>query len=380
MQLTLDATLLIPNPCVPPYEDINFKDCLKALNLHQKMLETYPVELVMSNTLYCQIWQEYNAVRWQLKLNSGWRGWQRVFEKVMRQINSLPEDAIGIETVQVNPSLLSAFVRDKIGDKWKRNLVVCDYRSETFIATQQVERDNNYTELQLRYSYLVLTTEDVESRETSAIMPLVCSMEEWECQCGHLPIIPFPYSDRLRAYADENTKQGNHVAVIVIAEHDANVLVTEWLRQYNSQRQDSSPRSRFHFREMDENEKKKAVSILLDLLEQYEHAVFVDSDMDSLDTTYGKAFRRALSRWAKPIAPVISDPYDGNERPCRDLREVVFSQIHAEFGNFTSSQIKIGRDTEYQGLQIADAVAYIHFRRREPFWRTLWERVHLVRD
>jgi hypothetical protein len=370
MKCVVDLDLLNPPPLPGT---LHFGEML----LHQRRLRESDLKIALSQKLQEMLWSRWNQIKHPQHRD--------FLLKVLtrHRASGFPDDLV-VETTQVNlePPFLSGEPEWII--LWLHSLMACYLDAEfstdgALLATWPRDEFTSRQDVQVTYQSVVER------------LPIVRNEAEWDEWLAVLAQTPIPFSSDLRAYADESGFDHNEwIAVVVIAERDANRISESAITTFNrSKPPGCSDTEDIHLSELDqrgdaerrEQARQKLAEQIVEGMCDIRVACFIvprESGEDRIGL-YARGLRRVLRVWHPDlICPIhVDTPYDrkDDEVKNRALRTRVFNEIQSAGFSCTSDDIVLSKSVYYPGLGIADAVAYLYRRRRETFWKDLWQRL-----
>jgi hypothetical protein len=214
-------------------------------------------------------------------------------------------------------------------------------------------------------------------------IPIKRNQKEWDLIGNILNRPPIPYNDALRIYADESSSTGNPewIAVVVATEADVNRTVQSVTTGFNERlRVRDSGITDIHIRCLrTEQERLFAVKQVIKELQDIQSASFFieRKPAESETELYARGIGEVVGQWEESISTVYVDrPYDpaSCNRKNIDLEHQIQNAVQVAGRYCRSDNIILGKSSEYPGLGIADAIAYLYRRRSEPGWRDIWQK------
>ncbi len=364
MKCVLDLDLLNPPP-IPSTRHFN------EMHLHQRGLSKYGIKIALSDKLQALIWEN-------------WKHMQPLYyQELLGNIclrhfaPDFPNDlAVKTDHVHLSPPFLSG--ESEWNVPWLTSLMAC-YLDEQF------NTDGAFLATWDRPDFENQDTVQVTYHDLEKVLSAVWSETQWDELLGQLLQLPIPFTSTLRAYADEGE---NWIAVVVIAEHDADSIVKTAIRAYN-ERSHRSKIDDIHFSALygsgNARQREQARQLLAEQIVEgicsVNAACFIapkNTHIDQIEL-YARALRDTLNVWSPNLVhPIYIDtPYDPatDELKNRELQSRIFNAIQSRGFDCRSDDIILGKSTNYLGLGLADAIAYMYFRRKDAIWRDWWQRL-----
>jgi hypothetical protein len=368
MKCVVDLDLLNP----PPLPESPY---YRNMRLHQRKLAEFDVKIALSHQLQATLWG-----LWRQTSN---RQHKEFLQHVLTRhhASNFPDDLV-VETKQVH--LEPSFLTDEpewVGP-WLHSLMACylDAQFNTggaLLATWPRDEFAGRQDVQVTYQEMVEK------------LPLARDEAEWDALLAKPDRPPIPFTSDLCVYADESGSGHKWIAVIVISEQEANQIAKSALAAFNQSKPPGwSDVDEIHLSQLArhgarrrEQAQQRLAKLIVEGIRDARVACFIvlKRSHENLTDLYARGLREALHTWRPDlIYPIhIDTPYDpkSDDLKNRELRSRVFNAIQSEGFSCTFDDIVSGKSSDYHGLGIADAVAYLYHRHDEPFWKDLWQRL-----
>ena len=370
MKCVIDPDLLLPPP-VPGTSHF------KAMVLHSQELDRLALKVSISFPLMGILWEHWR----QVENRQHKEFLLRILTRHLAQ--DFPKDIeIQSDLVKLIPNFLNN-LDEHFTTEWLRSLIACydthfDFNTDgAVLATWDRKELKKYQTVQLKY------------QQIEAVIPIKRDQEEWNLLKEAFTQSPIPHNKALRIYADESGNDGSPewIALVVIKESDANEISRTTINNFNERlRTEGYPLEDIHIRRLrTEREKLFIVNRIVRGLSATEVVCFIvhRKSEESENDLYARGIRETLRLWGDLIYPIYIDtPYDreGNDRSNLDLINCIHNATQELGENYRSDDIILGKSCHYPGLGIADAIAYLYYRKSDPEWRDIWCKIQDKRN
>lgn len=371
MKCVIDLELLNPPP-IPGTR--HFAEIL----LHRRKLAESNVKIALSHELQSLVWNRWNQVQSPQHK-------EFLLEILTRYLASCFPNNLIVDTGQIRltPPFLSGESEWVV--PWLSSLTAC-YLDEQFNTGGAFLATWPHPE------FVDQKTVQVTYRDLTERLSLVRNEVEWDKLLTTMAQVPIPFTSSLRAYADEGgSRHDSIVSIVVIAEKDANSVARSAIETFNQRKPHGCSEIReIHFRALDQhgnaNRRELARQLLAEQIVEgmcnVNAVCFIackDSRINQIEL-YTRALRDTLNVWSPNlIHPIYVDtPYDPttDNLKNRELRSRIFNAIQSKGFDCCSDDIVLGKSTNYLGLGLADAIAYLYFRRNDAVWQNWWQRLN----